>query len=83
MRRYDEPIEVRSAGNAFLDMRVDGLVLAGTMPVTDSIREAAQRLPTVVAGMRDLNLREIGALAPLVALIVALNLVMINWTLTR
>src|SRR5699024_12294054 len=29
--------------NAFLDMRVAGLVLAGTMPVTDAIRDAARR----------------------------------------
>lgn len=41
--------------NAFIDMRVDGLVLAGTMPITGTIVEAATRLPTVIAGMRDLT----------------------------
>lgn len=49
--------------HAFVDMRVDGLVLAGTMPVTDSIREAAQRLPTVIAGMRDLTLPRVDVVA--------------------
>lgn len=52
--RLDRELDDRLL-HAFLDMRVDGLVLAGTMPVTDSIREAAQRLPTVIAGMRDLT----------------------------
>lgn len=49
--------------HAFVDMRVDGLVLAGTMPVTDAIREAAQSLPTVIAGMRDLALPAVDVIA--------------------
>src|SRR5699024_1245031 len=49
--------------NAFLDMRVDGLVLAGTMPVTDAIRDAARRVPTVIAGMRDLVLPTVDLVA--------------------
>jgi DNA-binding LacI/PurR family transcriptional regulator len=40
---------------AFMEMRVDGLVLAGSMPVSDTIREAIQWLPTVVAGIRDIH----------------------------
>jgi DNA-binding LacI/PurR family transcriptional regulator len=40
---------------AFMDMRVDGLVLAGTMPLSDTIREAIRRLPAVVAGSRDIQ----------------------------
>jgi DNA-binding LacI/PurR family transcriptional regulator len=40
---------------AFMDMRVDGLVLAGTMPLSDTIREAIRRLPTVAAGIRDIQ----------------------------
>jgi DNA-binding LacI/PurR family transcriptional regulator len=36
--------------NSFMDMRVDGLVLAGTMEVSDMIIEATNRIPTVVGG---------------------------------
>lgn len=60
--RLDRDLDDRLL-NAFLDMRVDGLVLAGTMPVTDSIRDAAQRLPTVIAGMRDLELPSVDVVA--------------------
>jgi DNA-binding LacI/PurR family transcriptional regulator len=42
--------------HAFMDMRVDGLILVGTMPSSPTITEAASRLPTVVAGARDLIL---------------------------
>jgi DNA-binding LacI/PurR family transcriptional regulator len=41
--------------HAFMDMRVDGLILVGTMPRSTTITEAARRLPTVVAGDRDLR----------------------------
>lgn len=60
--RLDRDLDDRLL-NAFVDMRVDGLVLAGTMPVTDSIRDAAQRLPTVIAGMRDLTLPTVDVVA--------------------
>lgn len=60
--RLDRDLDDRLL-NAFVDMRVDGLVLAGTMPVTDSIRDAAQRLPTVIAGMRDLRLPTVDVVA--------------------
>jgi DNA-binding LacI/PurR family transcriptional regulator len=40
----------------FMDMRVDGLVLVGSMPASETVVEAAGRLPTVVAGSRDITL---------------------------
>lgn len=46
-RRTDERLV-----NSFMDMRFDGLVLAGTMQVSDTIVEAANRIPTVVGGTR-------------------------------
>src|SRR5699024_7954492 len=36
---------------------------AGTMPVTDAIRDAARRVPTVIAGMRDLVLPTVDLVA--------------------
>ena len=60
--RLDRDLDDRLL-NAFLDMRVDGLVLAGTMPVTDAIRDAARRVPTVIAGMRDLVLPTVDLVA--------------------
>jgi DNA-binding LacI/PurR family transcriptional regulator len=50
-RTRDEPVL-----RAFLEMRVDGLVLAGSMPISPMIEEAPAWLPTVVAGSRDLDL---------------------------
>lgn len=49
-RREDERLL-----NTFMDMRVEGLVLVGTMPESDAMREAASRLPTVVVGTRDFD----------------------------
>ena len=46
-RRTDERLV-----NSFMDMRFDGLVLAGTMKVSETIIEAANRIPTVVGGSR-------------------------------
>lgn len=60
--RLDRELDDRLL-NAFVDMRVDGLVLAGTMPITDVIGEAAHRLPTVIAGMRDLTLPTVDVVA--------------------
>ncbi len=48
---------------AFLEMPVDGLVLAGTMPGSDTIEEAAARVPTVVAGSRDFDLAHTDVIA--------------------
>jgi DNA-binding LacI/PurR family transcriptional regulator len=50
-RRADERLL-----RTFMDMRVDGLVLVGSMPVSAAVVEAADRLPTVVAGARDVDL---------------------------
>jgi DNA-binding LacI/PurR family transcriptional regulator len=50
-RRADERLL-----KTFMDMRVDGLILVGSMPVSPSVVEAASRLPTVVAGARDVDL---------------------------
>ncbi|MGI3782064.1 MAG: LacI family DNA-binding transcriptional regulator, partial [Janthinobacterium lividum] len=46
-RRTDERLV-----NSFMDMRVDGLVLAGTMEASDAIVKAAGRIPTVLSGSR-------------------------------
>jgi DNA-binding LacI/PurR family transcriptional regulator len=48
---------------AFMEMRVDGLVLAGTLPPSTTITEAANWLPTVAAGSRDYDLPNIDVIA--------------------
>ncbi len=48
---------------AFMEMRVDGLVLAGTVPPSTTIAEAAAWLPTVVAGNRDFELPAVDVVA--------------------
>ncbi|MFJ8113638.1 LacI family DNA-binding transcriptional regulator [Streptomyces sp. NPDC096132] len=48
---------------AFMEMRVDGLILAGTMPESTTITEAASRLPTAVAGSRDFKLPNVDVIA--------------------
>lgn len=47
----DEAVE------AFLELRVDGLVLLGIAPVSDTLVEATSYTPTVVVGERGTNLR--------------------------
>lgn len=42
--------------HTFVDLRLDGLVLVGSLEPTPAVLEAAQRLPTVVAGARDVDL---------------------------
>jgi DNA-binding LacI/PurR family transcriptional regulator len=42
--------------HTFMDMRVDGLVLVGTMTPSGAVSEATLRLPTVVVGSRDFKL---------------------------
>jgi DNA-binding LacI/PurR family transcriptional regulator len=54
-RRLDDR-ESEPMLNRFIDMRLDGLVLMGTMPLSPTIQEAAQRLPTVMVGHRDFHL---------------------------
>jgi DNA-binding LacI/PurR family transcriptional regulator len=41
--------------HTFMDMRVDGLVLLGSLTPTPEIAEAAGRIPTVAAGSRDFD----------------------------
>ncbi len=42
--------------HTFVDLRLDGLVLVGSLDPTPAVLDAAQRLPTVVAGARDVDL---------------------------
>lgn len=42
--------------HAFMEMRVDGLILAGTMPSSPTIADAAKWIPTVIVGSRDFDL---------------------------
>lgn len=53
--RIDRTLDDRLV-NALMDMRVDGLVLAGSMRPSPLITEAAALIPTVVAGGRDIDL---------------------------
>lgn len=51
-RRTDE-----SLTRTFRELGVDGLVLAGTMPLSPAIEEIASEVPTVAVGSRDLAVR--------------------------
>lgn len=44
-----------SLTEAFLQLRVDGLCLVGTLPPSEVIRNAARSVPTVIAGGRDIQ----------------------------
>lgn len=57
-RRADERLM-----RAFMEMRVDGLILAGTMPESTTITEAASSLPTAVGGSRDFTLPNVDVIA--------------------
>lgn len=57
-RRADE-----SLLRGFLEMRVDGLVLVGSMSLTPAIGEAAASVPTVVAAGRDIALPAVDIVA--------------------
>lgn len=57
-RRADE-----SLLRGFLEMRVDGLVLVGSMSPTPAITEAAATVPTVVAAGRDIVLPRVDVIA--------------------
>jgi len=47
----------------FLELRVDGLVLVGTMASSPTIEEAAATVPTVVAASRDITLPAVDVVA--------------------
>jgi DNA-binding LacI/PurR family transcriptional regulator len=49
--------------DGFLEMRVDGLVVAGTTPASLALGEAAMTVPTVVAGSRDFSLPNVDVVA--------------------
>ncbi|WP_169952632.1 LacI family DNA-binding transcriptional regulator [Microbispora sp. H11081] len=53
--RWDPAFE-DEAVEAFLELRVDGLVLLGVAPSSDTLAEAAAYTPTVVVGERDVEL---------------------------
>lgn len=57
-RRADEALL-----RGFLEMRVDGLVLVGSMPSTPSVTTAAAAVPTVVAAGRDIVLPRVDVIA--------------------
>lgn len=57
-RRADE-----SLLRGFLELRVDGLVLVGSMPSTPAITAAAAAVPTVVAAGRDIVLPRVDVVA--------------------
>jgi DNA-binding LacI/PurR family transcriptional regulator len=57
-RRADEALL-----RGFLEMRVDGLVLVGSMPSTPSNTAAAAAVPTVVAAGRDIALPRVDVIA--------------------
>ncbi|MFF5210214.1 LacI family DNA-binding transcriptional regulator [Streptosporangium sp. NPDC000396] len=51
-----EPAFEDEAVEAFLELRVDGLVLLGIAPTSETLVEATGYTPTVVVGERDINL---------------------------
>lgn len=53
--RLDAEADGRVLGT-FVDLRLDGLVLVGSLEPAPAVLDAAQRLPTVVAGARDVDL---------------------------
>jgi DNA-binding LacI/PurR family transcriptional regulator len=48
---------------SFLDLGVDGLVLAGSVPVSPAVTSVASRIPTVAVGGLDLGLPQVDVLA--------------------
>ncbi|WP_327702913.1 LacI family transcriptional regulator [Streptomyces decoyicus] len=47
----------------FQELRVDGLVVVGTLPDTDGLAEVAERLPTVIAGNHEPRLPRVDLIA--------------------
>jgi DNA-binding LacI/PurR family transcriptional regulator len=52
-----------SLTRAFREMGVDGLILAGTMPISPTIAEIAAEVPTVAVGSRDLEVSHVDIVA--------------------
>jgi DNA-binding LacI/PurR family transcriptional regulator len=48
---------------SFLDLGVDGFVLAGTIPISQAITDVASRIPTVAVGGMDLDLPHVDVVA--------------------
>jgi DNA-binding LacI/PurR family transcriptional regulator len=48
---------------SFLDLGVDGFVLAGTIPVSQAITDVASKIPTVAVGGMDLDLPHVDVVA--------------------
>src|SRR5580700_9816906 len=48
---------------SFLDLGVDGFVLAGTIPISQAIIDVASRIPTVAVGGMDLDLPHVDVVA--------------------
>lgn len=48
---------------AFQELRVDGLVVVGTLPDTEGLAEVAERLPTVIAGNHEPRLPHVDIVA--------------------
>ena len=55
-RRPHRPLMDDTLTWSFLDLGVDGLVLAGSIPVSEAILEVASKIPTVAVGGRGLDL---------------------------
>jgi DNA-binding LacI/PurR family transcriptional regulator len=49
--------------NTFLDRNVDGLILAGSMPQTAALEDAARRVPTAVLSSRNLSFERVDVVA--------------------
>ncbi|MFF8785497.1 substrate-binding domain-containing protein [Streptomyces sp. NPDC015125] len=47
----------------FQELRVDGIVIVGTLPDTDGLAEVAERLPTVIAGNHEPRLARVDLVA--------------------
>ncbi|WP_242454425.1 LacI family DNA-binding transcriptional regulator [Bailinhaonella thermotolerans] len=53
--RFDPMFEAEAV-DAFLELRVDGLVLLGVVPASEALADAAAYTPTVVVGEREVDL---------------------------
>ncbi|MFK0292350.1 LacI family DNA-binding transcriptional regulator [Streptomyces sp. NPDC090442] len=53
----------REFARTFQELRVDGLVVVGTLPDTEGLAEVAERLPTVVAGNHEPRLPRVDIVA--------------------
>ncbi|WP_030804600.1 LacI family DNA-binding transcriptional regulator [Streptomyces sp. NRRL S-337] len=53
----------QDVARTFQELRVDGLVVVGTLPDTDGLAEVAERLPTVIAGNHEPRLPHVDIVA--------------------